>query len=361
MNDKQERILYLDVIRVVAMIAVIMIHCAAENWYKLDGREFQWQVFNAYDSMVRFAVPLFVMLTGATMGNPAKKLDIGTLWKKNILRLAIAYVTWHLFYIFTDRSLCHQLMEAFPESVITVENILCTTRSHLWFLFMILCIYVCIPLLRLVTSSKQGLIYAIRIAILFSFIIPTILEFPFFTDQPHLNVILTFIKSKFYTATAYHLNFEYIAYFFIGYYLSTMKVDRKMAIKYLCIAFTGWAATFGISAAYAWHTHASYGFYENYTLPILAEAVGVFVVIKYIVSQHALGHRAIQIITVFSKYSFGIYLIHVFVIDQLTEFGLSSVTFNPILATPLKVVVTLLISLLASVVLHHIPILKKCV
>ena len=252
-------------------------------------------------------------------------------------------------------------MEAFPESIITVENILCTSRSHLWFLFMILCIYVCIPLLRLVTSSEQGLRYAIRIAILFSFVIPTILEFPFFTAHPHLNAIITFVKSKFYTETAYHLNFEYIAYFLIGYYLSTLKVNRKMALKYLCIAFTGWAATLGISAAYAWHIRASYGFYENFTLPILAEAVGVFVVIKYIVSQHAWGHRAIQIITVLSKYSFGIYLIHVFVIDQLTELGWSSITFNPILATPLKVVVTLLLSLLASAALHHIPVLKKCV
>ena len=53
------RIHYLDCLRVVAIISVIIIHVSAQNWYTTDVSSFAWQFFNLTDSLVRWAVPLF--------------------------------------------------------------------------------------------------------------------------------------------------------------------------------------------------------------------------------------------------------------------------------------------------------------
>ena len=58
---------YLDCLRVVAIISVIIIHVSAQNWYTTDVSSFAWQFFNLTDSLVRWAVPLFVMISGVVV------------------------------------------------------------------------------------------------------------------------------------------------------------------------------------------------------------------------------------------------------------------------------------------------------
>lgn len=61
------RIYYLDCLRVVAIISVIIIYVSAQNWYTTDVSSFAWQFFNLTDSLVRWAVPLFVMISGVVV------------------------------------------------------------------------------------------------------------------------------------------------------------------------------------------------------------------------------------------------------------------------------------------------------
>jgi len=48
---KKERIVFLDYLRVFAIIAVIILHVVANDWYGLKVREFNWNVLNVYDSI----------------------------------------------------------------------------------------------------------------------------------------------------------------------------------------------------------------------------------------------------------------------------------------------------------------------
>ncbi|NLV90708.1 MAG: acyltransferase family protein, partial [Tenericutes bacterium] len=59
-----KRKLYMDVIRIVAIFAVVLLHVAADNFYVFKYTSFEWQVLNVYDSLVRFCVPLFFMISG---------------------------------------------------------------------------------------------------------------------------------------------------------------------------------------------------------------------------------------------------------------------------------------------------------
>ena len=54
-----KRKVYCDYLRLIATFAVVFIHVAASNWSNVDVNGIQWQVFNIYDSLVRWGVPNF--------------------------------------------------------------------------------------------------------------------------------------------------------------------------------------------------------------------------------------------------------------------------------------------------------------
>ena len=64
------RILYFDFLRVFATLAVMIIHVASQNWwYGTSVPSFEWQTFNFFNSIVRWGVPIFGMISGALFLN----------------------------------------------------------------------------------------------------------------------------------------------------------------------------------------------------------------------------------------------------------------------------------------------------
>ena len=54
---------YFDKLRIIAIIAVVTIHCCGKD--TLSVGSFDWNVINAYNCLVQWAVPVFVMISGA--------------------------------------------------------------------------------------------------------------------------------------------------------------------------------------------------------------------------------------------------------------------------------------------------------
>ena len=67
-----KRILYLDYLRIIATIAVILIHTASQNWHEFAPDTVTWNTLNLFDSVARFAVPLFCMISGALFLNRSR-------------------------------------------------------------------------------------------------------------------------------------------------------------------------------------------------------------------------------------------------------------------------------------------------
>ena len=59
-----QSILFPDILRIMAVFAVIMIHICAYGFYNYDVSCFDWQIINAYECLIRCAVPIFVMING---------------------------------------------------------------------------------------------------------------------------------------------------------------------------------------------------------------------------------------------------------------------------------------------------------
>ena len=56
--------MYFDWLRVLATFGVMVLHVAAQNWLSVGIESFEWNAFNFYDSLERWTVPVFVMVSG---------------------------------------------------------------------------------------------------------------------------------------------------------------------------------------------------------------------------------------------------------------------------------------------------------
>ena len=59
------RIFYLDLLKGVSIFFVVLLHTAGLGLSMTQIGSFTWQVCNVFDSLSRFVVPVFVMISGA--------------------------------------------------------------------------------------------------------------------------------------------------------------------------------------------------------------------------------------------------------------------------------------------------------
>ena len=156
------RLYYLDVMRVVAILAVIMVHVSAQNLYDAKICSNEWIIFNAYDSLVRWCVPLFVMISGSLFLN--RNIEIYKIYRKYLLRLVIAFIFWSIIYA----------LYAYFKDGLSLTNFVLEIISghyHMWYIFMICGLYILTPILKKIAESESVTKYYILLAIIFTFII----------------------------------------------------------------------------------------------------------------------------------------------------------------------------------------------
>ena len=127
--DRQtDRKIYLDFLRVFATFAVMILHISAQNWYSTDVNGFEWQVFNFFDSIVRWGAPVFVMISGSLFLNRETPLRI--IYSKYIRRMITAFIFWSAIYVFFQDGPIMSRVKALVQG-----------HYHMWFILMIVGIY----------------------------------------------------------------------------------------------------------------------------------------------------------------------------------------------------------------------------
>lgn len=97
--QSQGRVVWLDVVRLVAMFTVVCCHCTDPfNFYPGTSPDMAQIKFwgAAYGAVLRPCVPLFVMITGALL-LPVRG-DASSFYKKRIPRVFFPFVIWTLLY-----------------------------------------------------------------------------------------------------------------------------------------------------------------------------------------------------------------------------------------------------------------------
>ena len=146
---KNNRIVFLDWLRVIACFMVMVVHsseCVYSNDYSFSfpselGR---WSVC-LINGFVRPAVPLF-LIASAYLLIPLRT-DTKTFFRKRFMRVVIPFVIWLLIYAvlpglwgeFSNEEVKNNLSHIFINFI--------PRASHLWFIYMLLGIYLIMPVL----------------------------------------------------------------------------------------------------------------------------------------------------------------------------------------------------------------------
>lgn len=346
------RIVYYDYLRIAATVGVVVVHVSAQYWSSVELGSHEWNVLNTYDSLVRWVVPVFVLLSGALFLDPDRKVEIPKLYKKNILRLFVALVFWSAIYALNGYLQGNTLEK-------TVENFI-AGHYHLWFLFMMIGLYIITPLLRKITESRDATKYFLAVSLVLTFLIPRALDFAMLAGN-HYVVTVAQALDRAYANSSFHLTLGYSCYFVCGYYLSKFEIAPRARYLIYGLGILGFAATIFLTDAFSLRaSEATQHFYNYFATNVMIEAVAVFVFAKYELSRIRVSDVVADKLSYLSKICFGVYLVHVLVLEKFrTVLGFDAMTFDPLVGVILLTAATVLVSGLISAVLNKIPVLSR--
>ena len=99
--------------------------------------------------------------------------------------------------------------------------------------------------------------------------------------------------------------------------------------------------------------------YGNFRPNVAIQAVAVYVFIKDYFINKDFSERTKRIIILLSKYSFGMYLVHDFFNIVFSRIDFTVTAINPVIAIPLRSIVTFILSFAVIWVLARISVIKK--
>ena len=344
MSDENRQV-GLDYLRVFATLAVMVLHVAAQNWSVTDVKGYAWQTFNFYDSLVRWGVPAFLMISGCLF--LGREIPTKRIYTKYILRIVTAFIVWSGFYAVVDLLSGEDLKTAIGHFI--------AGKYHMWYLFMIVGIYICIPVIKVIVNNEKAMEYFLILSFLFAFVFPEIVMIANDFAPAELAMLFNYINSDVKTMHM-ELVMGYSFYFVLGYYLNNKSLKKCKNV--ICIlGLLGFASTIILSSIISIKRGEATGdYYGNFTVNILLESVMIFTLFKEAKFQNK---KINQIMVKLSKYSFGAYLVHVFVIAFLIKIGINTLTFNTTVSVPVIAIIVFVISFLISCVLNHIPFINK--
>jgi len=331
----------LDGMRVVATLLVIVIHVSAKG-FGLMGEKNWWAV-NAWESMARVAVPLFFMISGALLlGRSHGIASIGRREWRILLPLAAWSVLYLLWFRYTG-----QRQSDWPALILNGPVV-----GHLWYLYALAGVYVFLPVLA--AFHQHTPVRVQMFCLLFWFIAASLVP---------LEIALTGRRVAGIDWAALHL---YPGYMAAGalLYRTLPAVPRRV---HLACAWAAWLLlAIAIAVATWWRSHtlaqANETFYAYSSPLVLLASLAAFIALRALGASWApSGSRRLRAVGWFAGTSFGIYLIHVWVLFVLEAWGIDYRYLNPWLGIPLLTLFAAAVSALLVRLLQELPVVGAIV
>jgi surface polysaccharide O-acyltransferase-like enzyme len=363
MEEKKHQYLFsADLIRALAIIAVVVIHIFTE--YVNNPHIFlapKWWMINLVDSAARVAVPLFVMLSGYLILNNEKSYTLRQFMQKRVAKIGIPLFAWPLLYYLWILCTHHG---TFSLSSLFSDFISLNIYYHLYYLYLIAGLYLITPLLKpfLRSASLAQKRYLIILTFAFSLIV-TLLKY-FTHIGPHL-------------ATVFTVFLPYVCYYLAGDYLREVQLSKKQFARLfllfivLCIItaigtmwhmqFVHWGKDIDVHGA----SYARY-FYDYLSITVVAQSLIAFVLLLNAptITSVFQGKKSQTTIKLLAVTSFGVYLIHPLIFDITNRYLLRTVDFSSLptlLFLTGKTAFIFLISFILTLGIRRIPYVKTLV
>lgn len=345
------RLAYLDLLRIFATFSVILLHFSVQNWFTGAVGSGPWYCFTVYNSAVRWGVPVFVMISGALF--LGREIPLRKLYTKYALRMLTAFLAWSLLYFFLggDGPRARLLSLFRPGRTEQLASIL-RGPYHIWFVFLIAGLYLCVPLFRQLIQQEQTRRYYLLLSFLFASLLPQLGALIQSFGGERLRLLAQAAEED---LQYMHMDLVlgYGGYFVLGYTLSRAELTKKQRGLLYALGLLGFGLTALLTMGASLRAGRAVSDHFDYFRPgVLAEAAALFVLFRHLPAPPP---RVRALAARLSRWSFGAYLVHALVIDWLGGLGLNTLSFAPWLSVPALSLLAFVLSYGISALLNRIP------
>ena len=338
-NVGQSFVFYIDLIRIAAVLAVIALHTSAVRvvrYGEIDPAS--WWTANVIDSLSRWAVPIFIMVSGILALDLQKPFS-GKILRRRLMRVGFPLLFWSMFYFcwkaayYGEGMSWQEAWSAFAAGL---------PENHLYFLFIIIGLYGITPALRLMLLKIPAWSTGAFIGLLFAAATSGLLFM-----HVKMNALTRFIP--------------YITYYLIGYLLHKLRLSTRQtgfaAVIYLLTSFGIIAGTGYLISTVGGNDYYAFLLYDHFHVLVFLQTAGIFFVLKYLGEK--LEHLTSKpLISQISSVTFGIYLVHLFVLDLVRSFTAPLTGIPAVVMILVEVVVTFTISGIIVFCTASLPVLR---
>ena len=342
------RVSGLSYLRAAACVAIITLHTvnAAEILYRDRLSLAQLTASMAVVYVMMWAVPCFVMVSGALLLDPAREVTLEKIFRKYLLRVVGALLLFGLIYRGFDL-----LMNREPFSLLSLLKGLANvftgqSWAHLWYLYLLVGLYLLLPFYRMVAkeSSERLLRYLLLVYVVFLSLLPL--------------TRMANVESAFYI----HVSTIYPFYLFAGYAVSSgaLRLSRPAAagaaLGGTVLIVLASILRFRLPAERLDEILASYS-----SMFVILQSVGMFSLLCS--GDETAARRPSsafgRLLLFIDENSFGVYLIHMIWIRLLLRY----LEINPyeigLWLFPVLILGNLAVSCLVTWALRRIPGMKR--
>ena len=344
--DLPKYVVAFDILNIISCFAVVALHVNGVFWTFSYDR--YWITSNFIESLFYYAVPVFIMISGATLINYRDRYSTGEFFKKRVIKTFVPFIIWSIIAI--AYNFIKEGMSIFGSafSFKTLYEMIFFTKAnnHYWFFIVLFALYLSMPLLSAVEKQKRKTVFSYT-------------AFTAILTYSVLPLVFKLLGLSFNTAIQLPVAAGYVLYLLVGYLVTHYQLSKAMRTVIYVFGLVGFAFHFLGTHFLSYKAGTVDVTFKNYlNIPCVVFSVAVFVFVFY--NKHLPKNpKVIKFVRTLSGASFGVYLCHRFVIDIiLLIFGFNVVS---IWWRSLGTVAVYILCVAIVIVIKKIPILKHTV
>lgn len=327
-NQKNQHIVWLDVVRFIAMFTVVCCHCTDPfNFYPGTAPNIgEIKLWGAiYGSVLRPCVPLFVMITGALL-LPVRG-DASTFYKKRIPRVFYPFLIWSVlynlfpwitgllglnpqiildFFPYAGEEVMQQSFSVSLEYIFMIPFNFSILAVHMWYIYLLIGLYLYLPVFSAWVEKASE-----RAKLMFLLAWGVTLLLPYYYQFVSNYLWGTCSWNSFGMLYAFA---GFNGYLLLGHYLKNLEWSLKKTLAIGIPMFAvGYAVTFlgfrHITALPEYTDEMLELFFTYCSLNVVMMTIPVFMLAKKVKVNSERMKKALANLTVCG---FGIYMIHYF-------------------------------------------------
>ena len=327
-NQKNQHIVWLDVVRFMAMFTVVCCHCTDPfNFYPGTAPNIgEIKLWGAiYGSVLRPCVPLFVMITGALL-LPVRG-DASTFYKKRIPRVFYPFLIWSVlynlfpwitgllglnpqiildFFPYAGEEVMRQSFSVSLEYILMIPFNFSILAVHMWYIYLLIGLYLYLPVFSAWVEKASE-----RAKLMFLLAWGVTLLLPYYYQFVSNYLWGTCSWNSFGMLYAFA---GFNGYLLLGHYLKNLEWSLKKTLTIGIPMFAvGYAVTFlgfrHITALPEYTDEMLELFFTYCSLNVVMMTIPVFMLAKKVKVNSERMKKALANLTVCG---FGIYMIHYF-------------------------------------------------